>query len=310
MVLQYAKKQQSETQSVSKPLVFIIIVNWNLKEVTLDCIESIYQLKYPNFHVVVVDNNSQDGSPSAIAERYPFVEQILHNENRGSTAGYNAGFRRMLDSDAQFALLINNDTLIDPLALDYLVDACQPENVGMTGPLIYYASSPHKIWSAGAMRSRLTLEITGDHGRRETFDKFTERDFLTSCALLCKREVLEKVGLMDEDFFVYQEEQDFCYRVREAGYRLLLIPQAKVLHKISLSSGGSETPNERYWMAKNGILFFRKHARWWQWFFIIPWRTGSAIKTTLRLMIQGKWSPLRSYWLGLRDGIKFPLKAD
>lgn len=292
---------------MSKPLVYIIIVNWNQKEVTLDCLESISNLNYPNYQIVVVDNNSTDGSTKAIAERFPQVEQIYHQENRGSTAGYNAGFRRALSANADYALLLNNDTYIDACALDYMVEACEREGVGLTGPLIYYAEHSTKIWSAGAMRNRLTLELKGNHGRGKVFNEITERDFLTSCALLFKKKVLESVGPMDEDFFVYQEENDYCIRVRQAGFRVLLVPQAKVWHRVSFSSGGSDSPNERYWMAKNTMIYFRKHARAWQWFFIIPWRTGSAIKTSIRLAWAKNWKSLKAYWIGLRDGIGFPL---
>lgn len=305
---QKAANLDSQNQpNMGKPLVYIIIVNWNLKDVTLECLESLHRLRYPNYRIIVVDNHSEDGSPQAISQRFPLVEQIIHDENRGSTAGYNAGFRKALNESADYAMLINNDTLIDPDALDYLVNACIPKNVGMTGPIIYYADFPTEIWSAGAIRSNLTLDLSGNHGRGKTFSENTDRDFLTSCALLCKREVLEKVGLMDEDFYVYQEEMDYCLRVRKAGYRLLLVPDAKIWHKVSLSSGGQDNPSQRYWMAKNGVLYYRKHATWWQWFFIIPWRAGSATKTTIRLALNRKWKSLRSYWRGLLDGIKFPL---
>jgi GT2 family glycosyltransferase len=290
-----------------KPLVYIIVVNWNQKEVTLDCLESLSHLDYPNFRIVVVDNNSQDGSTQAIAERFPQVEQIYHKENRGSTAGYNAGFRRALSAGADYALLMNNDTYIDPSALDYLVHACELEGVGLAGPLIFYANTSNQIWSAGAERSDLTLELKGNHGRGENFSEITERDFLTSCALIFKKSVLELVGPMDEDFFVYQEENDYCLRVKKRGFRLLLVPQAKVWHRVSVSSGGSDSPSERYWMAKNTMIYFRKHARAWQWLFIIPWRTGSAIKTSIRLAWKQNWKALQAYWKGLRDGIVFPL---
>ena len=292
---------------MSRPLVYIIIVNWNQKEVTLDCLESLSNLNYPNYRIVAVDNNSQDGSTQAIAERFPQVKQIYHKKNRGSTAGYNAGFRWALSADADYALLMNNDTYIDPCALDYLVDACEREGIGLTGPLIYYANTSNKIWSAGAMRSGLTLELKGNHGRGKDFSEITERDFLTSCALLFKKEVLERIGPMDEDFFIYQEENDYCLRVRQGGFRLLLVPQAKVWHRVSVSSGGSDSPSERYWMAKNTMIYFRKHARAWQWFFIIFWRTGSAIKTSIRLTRMQNWKALQAYWKGLRDGILFPL---
>ena len=292
---------------MEKPLVYIIVVNWNLRQVTLDCLNSLMQLQYPNFRIVVVDNNSQDGSPQAIAKRFPDVEHILNNKNTGSTAGYNAGFRHALATGAQYAFLINNDTTIAPDCLDLLVDACAPSDIGMVSPLVYYASAPDQVWSAGGMRNKLNLEVTGNHGRGEVHQQIRDREFVTSCALLVKRDVLENVGLMDEVFFVYQEESDYCYRVRMAEYRILLVPQAKVWHKVSLSSGGSKSPFTRYSTAKNSVIFFRKHAQPWQWFFIIPWRAGSAIRATWQMVKTKNWPAFWAYWRGLKDGIIQPL---
>jgi hypothetical protein len=290
------------------PLIYIVVVNWNLKDVTLDCLESLFQLKYPYFKVVVVDNASGDGSPAEIAARFPQVEQIQNSENLGSTAGYNQGFRWALQAGAAYVMLINNDTYIDPEALDHLLQAHTQEEVALSGPLIYYADYPGKVWSAGAMRNPLTLELMNNHGRKQTFTGITERDFLTSCALLFSRRALQEVGLMDGDYFIYQEENDYCLRVKRAGFKMLLVPQAKVWHRVSLSSGGSESLTERYWMAKNTMILFRKHARWWNWFFIVPWRGGSILKNTVRMILKRNWKGLRAFWRGLRDGIKFPLR--
>jgi GT2 family glycosyltransferase len=292
------------------PLVYVVIVNWNLRDVTLDCLKSLSQVAYPNCRVLVVDHHSQDGSPEAIARQFPAVEQIVCAENRGSTAGYNTGFRRALDAGADYVLLLNNDTYIDPAALDHLVAAAAEDGVGMVAPLILFADAPQVVWSAGARRSRLTLDLYDQQGQGQPagrYQRIIERDFLTSCALLIKREVLETLGLMDEDFFLYHEEMDYTYRARAAGYRLLLVPQARVWHRVSLSSGGSGSPTARYWMAKNLIVYFRKNARGWQWLFIVPWRLASALKMTARLLAARQWAALLAYWRGLRDGLSFRL---
>lgn len=292
---------------MSAPLVYIILVNWNQREVTLECLESLSRLTYPNFRIVVIDNASQDGSPAAIAAKFPEVEQIQHATNRGSTAGNNAGFRHALQAGADYMWLLNNDTVVAPDAVDHLVQHCQQAGVGMTSALVFYASAPDTVWSAGAMRSKWNLELIGDHNRNETFTSAIERDFLTSCALLVKREVIEKIGLMDEDYFIYFEEMDYCYKVGKAGYRLLLVPQAKVWHKVSASSGGNLSPFTRYQMAKNSILFFRKNASWWQWFFIIPWRIGNAIKISIKLAALHNYASLKSFWKGLLDGMYYKI---
>lgn len=286
------------------PRVCIALVNWNLKDVTLECLESIKRLRYPNYQIVVIDNGSRDGSPEAIAQKYPDVEQIVHAENLGSTAGFNAGFLHALSTNADYAFLINNDTTLDPDSLSILVKASEDAQVGIASPLIFYEAAPDKIWSAGAMQSGLTLDLIGNQGRGKVFRQTTQRDFLTGCAMLVKREVLERVGVMDRDFFLYYEDMDFCFRVKKLGYKLILVPQAKMWHKVSLSGGGSGSLMETYWLARNVILFYRKHAQWWQWVFIIPWRTGSVIKHTLRFVALKKWANLHEYWRGLRDGIQ------
>lgn len=293
---------------MTNPNVWIVMVNWNLKEVTLECLESLFGMQFTDFQIVVVDNGSSDDSQEVIKSRYPQIHQVKIPVNRGSTFGYNTGFRYALKAGAEYIFLISNDTIIAPDALDHLLAHCHETNVGIAGPLIFYAGAPQKIWSAGANRSRLNLDLVGDHGRNQIFTTAVDRDFLTACAMLIKREVFEKVGLMDEDFFLYHEELDYCYRVTQAGFRLVLVPQAKLWHKVSLTSGGGWSPTVSYWMAHNSIIYYRKHARWWQWLFIIPWRLGSGIKTSALLIFNNRWQNLSEYWRGIWNGFRKPLR--
>ena len=175
---------------MQKPNLWVVMVNWNLKEVTLECLESLFGLDYSDFQVVVVDNGSNDDSQAAISARYPQVHQVKIPINRGSTFGYNTGFRYALKAGAEYIFLISNDTLIAPDALDHLLAHCQQPGIGITGPLIFYASAPEKIWSAGANRSPLNLDLLGEHGRSQTFNEVMSRDFLTACAMLILTELI------------------------------------------------------------------------------------------------------------------------
>ncbi len=125
-----------------------------------------------------------------------------------------------------------------------------------------------------------------------------ERDFVPACGLLLTRDILQRTGGFDERFFMYYEDLDFCQRIREMGQKIGVLPAAKMWHKVSLSSGGSDSPNERYWMARSSVLYFRKHAKLWQWPLILFWRTGSALRTTWRLGSTGRGEALRAYWRG------------
>jgi GT2 family glycosyltransferase len=132
-----------------------------------------------------------------------------------------------------------------------------------------------------------------------------ERDFLTGCAVLLRREMLDDIGLFDEDTFspAYYEDSDLCWRARAAGWRLIMAPAAHLWHRGVGSSGGAGSPRERYLMARNSVRFFRKHVRGWRWLIVLPYRLGSALRTTATLLGNGQWPSVRAYWRGLRDGL-------
>jgi GT2 family glycosyltransferase len=129
-------------------------------------------------------------------------------------------------------------------------------------------------------------------------------DFITGCGMLISRRCLEQVGLFDERFFMYYEDSDYCLRALRAGLRAVVEPRAVMLHKVAVSSGGSDSPNERYQMGRASLQYFRKHARPWQWPLIGPYRAASALRTIGRLARRGRWPAARAYLRGLRDGAR------
>lgn len=289
----------------SLPLVYTVVLSWNRREDTIACLESLTKLHYPCVRLVLVDNGSSDGTAEAVARQFPDVEVIVNERNLGFAAGCNVGLRHALDQGADYIFLLNNDTQVDPAVLNHLIALAGP-NVGMVAPKIYYASDPTCIWSVGGMCHPLTFEKTGD-GRGQIdvgqWDKVIERDYLVGCALLLSRHLLIEIGLFDERFFMYYEDSDLSLRARRAGFKLLLSPQAHVWHKVAISSGGSDSPGERYWMARSSVLFFHKHVHGWRWLIVLPYRVGSAIKTVLRLILRGQCRSAWAYLRGLCDGI-------
>ena len=180
--------------------------------------------------------------------------------------------------------------------------------MGMAAPKIYYANvSKPIIWSIGGKCHPITLEKIGDaRGQvdRGQWDQVIERDYLTGCAVLISKKLLNTIGLFDESFFMYYEDSDLSLRARQSGFKLLLVPDAHVWHQVALSSGGSSTPNERYWMARSSILFFYKHVRGVRWLVVVPYRVGSAIKTLIWLLWRKRWKAACAYCKGLWDGLK------
>jgi GT2 family glycosyltransferase len=289
----------------SSPSVTIIIVAWNQLEKTLACLETVAALDYPNFRVLLVDNGSQPPLAEAVAARFPTVETSRLPDNLGFAGGYNAGLRQAMAGNSQYFLLLNNDTLVEPDALTHLVAEIESAaDVGLATAKIYYAAQPDRIWTVGA---NLNVFLDLKDGGREQIDAgqwATPRDvdFAPFCAILIRREVIAAVGLLDEAFFLYYEDMDYCRRARAAGWRIRLAPDAHVRHDVSASSGGRDSPMERYYMAESGGRYFRKHGRGPRLLLIVPFRLLSALKMTARLLLAGKRDALRAYWLGLRAG--------
>lgn len=290
------------------PFVCILTTVWNQVDKTLACLATLVQLDYPNYSILLVDNGSSDDTLAQVSQQFPTVEIIQLPQNLGFAGGYNVGLRHAIDQGADYIFVLNNDTLVEPDALSRLVEtAVSFPNIGMVTAKIYYNAERNRIWSLGGQIHPWTLEIVGDANDQLDDGQWTEPldlDFAPLCAVLLRRTLLEKIGLFDEDFFLYYEDMDFARRVRQAGYRLVLQPKAIIYHDVSASSGGRYSPNERYWMARSSVLYFRKHARLLNWLAIIPWRAASALRMTIRLLRLGKTVALQAYWRGLWHGIK------
>ncbi len=296
------------TEATTSPAVCVIIITWNGREDTLACLETVYAQQEANLSAIVVDNGSEDGTAEAIAQRFPQTTLLKLPENIGAVRGYNVGFRKALEGSAPYLFLLNNDTLLAPDCIAQLVrEAESALDIGLVMPKIYYAGEPQRIWSVGTRANPLNLEIVQlgqnelDEGQWQEAQDIDDAPF---CAVLMKRKMMDEVGLPDEIFYFYYEDMDYCLRARRQGYRLRLEPAATMWHKVSRSSGGSDTPRERYWMARSSVLYFRKHARAWQWPIILFWRTASALRTSLRLLRKRRFDSLKAYWRGLWHGIR------
>ena len=282
--------------------VYVILLNWNRCDDTLECLASLIASTYRPLHLLVVDQHSSDDSPARIRAVYPEVEVLELAQNIGFAAGMNAGIRHTLQKEATHLLLLNNDTIVAPEMISELMAQLQP-GVGMVGPVIFYYDQSEIIWSSGGSIHPLLLEMSGNHGRNRTLpEQPISQSFLSGCALLLPRETVEQVGLWDERFFMYYEDLDYSLRVGKSGLTLVLAPAAHLWHKVSASSGGSASPSERYQMAKSSGLYFRKHMNLWRIPFILLFRFGSAILWSWRLSRQGRWDALSAYWRGLWDG--------
>lgn len=286
--------------------VCVLTVTWNQVEKTVACLATVFEQETRPGAVVMVDNGSGDDTIARVAEQFPTVVILPQAQNLGFAGGYNVGLTYALAQGFDYVLLINNDTLLERDCLaQLLAEAQATPSAGLITAKIYYAEARERIWTVGARAHPRLLELV-DKGEGEVdkgqWSEARDIDFAPLCGVLLTRPGLETVGLLDEGFFVYYEDMDFCHRLREAGFRLRLAPAGVMYHAVSASSGGADTPMERYWMAQGSGRYFRKYATPAQLLWIVPYRLGSALKTTVRLLAQGKIRAVGAYWVGLWRG--------
>ena len=285
------------------PLVYVIIPTFNHCEDTLRALDSLERMTYPNFKVLITDNQSTDQTVDVVREKYPEVELLIHPRNLGFAAGVNPGLQRALDQGADFVLLINNDVEVAPRMLTHLVKAMQPD-VGVAAPMIYYMDEPERIWSVGFTRHPLLLEMRGS--ARGQIDKGQWRasfevDYVLGCAMLLNGSALRKAGMFDERYFFYYEDLDLSLRLERFGYRLITVPLAQMWHKGS-GSAGAESAFRVYHMARGSVIFFRTHARGGQRLAVFLFRCGSAFRVCSGFILRGRFHLIQSYWRGMWDG--------
>ncbi len=278
------------------PRVLIIVLCYNGVELTLECLASLRRISYPRADVLVVDNASGDGTPARVRAAFPALAVVEAGGNLGFAAGNNIGLRRALAEGYDYALLLNNDTEVAPDFLDRLVEVAEADpSVGIVGPTITYHAAPDTIWSAGGLIDRRRgLSSMRGIGERDSgqYAAPAPVDFVTGCALLCKRAVLERAGLLDERFFMYYEETEWCARAARAGFGILHVPAARVLHKIPLDAR-SDKPYVAYYMTRNRLLFLRQ-----TWAAPATWLRALLLqdaRTLLSLSLRPKWRARRPH---------------
>jgi GT2 family glycosyltransferase len=258
----------------SPALAYIILVNWNGKDVTLDCLASLANVTYPSFKTLVVDNASTDGSVECIRSAFPETEVLPLPENRRFAGGNNAGIRHALMHGAEFVVLLNNDTTVDAGFLDWMTEAFRlHKNAGIVAPKIYYQDQANVLWYAGGDISFWTgtMRHLGirEHDRGQ-YDTPRETGYATGCCMLTSRDVIGHIGLLDESYFMYAEDADWSTRARRGGYTVLYEPRAKVWHKISVSAGGHLSRFKLTHKFLSSFRFFARYSSWYHWL-TFPW---------------------------------------
>lgn len=270
----------------TNPFVYIIILTWNGRDDTLECLRSLSALSYPNYRVLVVDNNSEDGTAVTVVKEFPGTELIVNNSNLRFAGGNNVGIRRAIERGAEYVMLLNNDTTVDRGFLTAMVEAMKNDAAaGIAGPKIYYFSDRKRIWYAGGKIewARGWISHLGvrelDEGQ---FDVAGETGYVTGCCMLVKRKVIERIGMLDEAYYIYGEDADFCVRASRAGFRMLYVPSAVVWHKLSVAAGGHLSWFKNWNKLKSQLRLMGRYARPVHWLTIPFWTVANILAGLFR----------------------------
>lgn len=245
------------------PKVIIIILNWNGWRDTVECVESVLIATYPNFEAVIVDNGSPDDSVAILSAHFPQVSLLQVPENRYYAGGNNVGIRYALAVGADYIMLLNNDTVVHPDFLNSLVAAMEKDaTLAAVGGTLYYYGPNNLIQNTGGHINFKTGHVytLGDNEEeRNQFSQPREVDFICGAAILLRSAVIEKIGLLDEALKLYAEESDWCLRAKKNGYRIMFIPNSRVMHKGAVSSETIK-PLATYLANRNKIWLVQRYA--------------------------------------------------
>jgi len=285
------------------PLVYIVMLTWNGKQDTEECLNSLEKLTYPNYRTVLVDNGSTDGSVEHFRRLFPNIDLIENKSNLGFVVGSNQGIEHGLKNGADYLFVLNNDTVVFPDVLDKLVAVAESDQaIAAVAPKICYYSRPDRIWCLGGricFALGYTWHIAGRRKDGPRYQGVRDVPYLTGCALLLKRNVVEEVGSFDPAFSPgYFEDVDLAMRIRRSGYRIVCVERTKILHKVSRTWPG---PLKVYLKIRGGAVFFRRYARPAHWLTLPFAVAANATLTACLAICHRKPEVAKAIFRGFRD---------
>jgi GT2 family glycosyltransferase len=305
--------------------ISIILVHFHHIDITWECVESLIRMTFRQFNIIIIDNGANKSDREILGSHcrhHDLHFQVLENElsnvqygktiywytaseNLGYAGGMNLGAELAGNGNPDYLLFLNNDTLVPERFLDDFLAGIKPVadsvDFGIAGCLI--RSWPdNRVWYAGGRFN--PIRCMGEHFEMmPDFNKVTETGFLTGCCMICRPDVYKQLNGMDEDYFLYLEDVDLCYRAKKEGYKLFFVPSAELFHQVGSSTGGDEKPLSVYYSSRNRILLMRKHFkgyilnRFFVFFFL------SRLLKLCKWSLSGKLDLVASLWKGIRDGL-------
>ena len=310
---------------MSKKLA-IILVNWNSYELTNDTLQSLYQTSFQDYDIICVDNASTDESLNQLRTNHNNVIILTCDQNTGFTGGNNKGMQYAIQQGYVYTLLLNNDVAVESDFLEPLVGALDAnKNMGAVQPLIYFHHDRTQIWNAGSSFNQW-LGITKTIGYNKKDSQHTYRnqnqgyvsqiDWITGCAFMVKTEVLKKVGLLYDPFFIYYEDVDLSFRIKNAGYDLGYAPASVIYHiagmshkSIKKTAEGYVSPKVHYLNARNHIWLLKKYTSALHAPTVILYQSLYYLSVTAYFILRGRWQKIKALYKGIGEGIKLGIQS-
>lgn len=289
--------------------IWIIILNWNGIDDTIECIESLLKCWYWNTKIILIDNDSKNNQWEKLNSL--FWDKIIFIQNRSNlwfTWGCNIWIQKALELNCNYIMLLNNDTVVKKWFIEKLVPVLnEKSDIGIIWPLITYYKS-EKIWFGWGKINYLLWYTTHKHKNKNVnkllTKKLEEHEYITWCCMLIKKEVIDKIWMLDNNYFAYYEEVDYCFKARKAWYKSVINYDSIIEHKKSASAGNKWSNYlseiQAYLMARNWVYFWKNNLIWIKKYWFIF--TQYTILPIMRCIFQiRKTSVLKYYILWLMN---------
>lgn len=255
------------------PRVTAVVLNWCDEEATAGCLRSLQASTCPALSILLVDNGSPDGSGKRLNERFAGIPFLQTGENLGFTGGNNRGIERALEDGAEYVLILNHDTLVEPGAVGALVETARRDaEVGAVAPTVVRMDAPESVWyGGGAFDAKRGFGMHWN-GKGPQPNGPREVSFFSGCAVLLRGEALNDVGAFDESYFMYVEDAELSVRLLRSGWKIIHEPAARVRHRVP-PRGSKPSPDQIFYRDRNRRRLVRRHlgsadrARFRLWFY-------------------------------------------
>lgn len=289
---------------MSHPLLFVVVLTNNNRDDTLACLQSLHQSGYQNMKIILLENLALADTPEPLQHDFPNVQSIPLDKNLGYAGNNNIGIQAAMAQGAEWMLILNDDTVLDPSCLSLLMEAAEGDSrIGILGPLVYHFDEPQVIQTAGGSLGQYWMigHLGQDQQDRGQFDTVRDVEWISGCAILVRSALVNEIGMLDADYFLYWEEVEWCVRAREAGWRICHVPQAKLWHKgVKQYRNYHPKPYVTYYTTRNHLYTLRKHRAPWRAYFAA---FRQIFQTLLSWSLRPKWRAQREHrnamWKGL-----------